>query len=572
MPSKKKLIITIVSLLIAVFIIGLTLFLKPLVDTYNLISQNNSFIEEGLNAVKLSEELEEAVEKKTAAGIDVIHYLVNVDLYPDKELISADVTVKVSAGGDGTNKIDLDFYDNMIIENVYVNGKKTRFTRTDKTISVNRNSTEFDTVDIRIIYKGTPKNLGFGSFNFTKVGDKKYVYTMNEPVYASTWLPCVDVPTDKALTDIFISNDSSMVSLSNGKMMNVSSSGSRKTYHWKTYYPVATYLIALYSANYKTYSQKYFTIENDTLDLFCYATPEKFEDIKKDFSDHTAYIKVFEELFGPYPFVNEKYGLAEFWWNYGAMESQTITGVGSKYISGRKFFADMLIHELAHHWWGNAISPKTWKDIWLNEGFATYSEALYFEKRSGFSALQSTLGQKFDTFDDGTLYNPVDNLFGRLIYDKGAWVLHMLRKELGDKNFFSILRMYFRRFKYGNASTEDFKILCESVHGKNLTYFFDQWIYKGEGIIFCDYEWTSLKKGEEYKVELNIEQTQDGYELFKFPVDIKIFFEDEKEPIILTKYVSNKKESFSLETKSKPNKVVIDPDKWLLAIFEEKIN
>ncbi len=569
MLSRTKTIIIYSSLIFIALAISTFLLIKPIVTTFNLFVQNDDVIEKSLNAIKVNDELKQAVERKPAVGIDVLHYLININLFPEQKIIKAEVTLKIIVDT-GAEKIDLDFYDDMNIESVTVNSKNTKFTRTEKNLSVYLGDSRSDTANIKIIYEGTPKSLGFGSFNFPKVGNRKYVYTMNEPIYASTWLPCIDIPTDKAFTDIFITNDSSMVSLSNGKLVNTITNGSRRTYHWKTFYPISTYLIALYSADYRTYLQKYISVEKDTIDLFCYATPKKFEDLKKDFADHPTYMRVFEELFGPYPFAKEKYGLAEFWWNYGAMESQTITGVGSKYISGHKFFADMLIHEFAHHWWGNAVSPKSWKDIWLNEGFATYSEAIYFEKKNGFTTLQSTLDSKFDTFDEGTLYNPIDNLFSRLIYDKGAWVLHMLRKEMGDKVFFSILRKYFEKFKYGNASTEDFKKLCENVSGKNLTHFFKQWIYEGEGIIFCDYDWTSKYVDSGYQVNLNIEQTQGGFELYKFPVDIKIFYENGEEPIIVTKYVYNKKESFSLDITSKPKKIVIDPDKWLLAIFNEK--
>ena len=138
------------------------------------------------------------------------------------------------------------------------------------------------------------------------------------------------------------------------------------------------------------------------------------------------------------------------------MENQTITGIGSQFITGKKFFADMMIHELSHHWWGDAVTVKSWKDIWLNEGFATYSEALYWEKKSGFNALKSTLSSKFSSFGSGTLYNPIGNLFSRMIYDKGAWVLHMLRKEIGDENFFTLLIIFFSKKYYRDKNVYRF--------------------------------------------------------------------------------------------------------------------
>jgi aminopeptidase N len=572
MQLRTKTIILFSTAVFIVLVAGSILLLKPLQDAIGFIAQNKDFISQGLKAIELKNELKDAVAKKEEPGLDVLHYNIGIDLYPDKHLIKGDIIIRMSLSGWTSDEINLDFYDNMKIKQVSIDGRKTDFIQKDKILSVLFKNKQSDTVDIRIVYEGTPQKLGFGSFCFPKVGGDNFVYTMNEPVYASTWMPCIDLPTDKALTDVYISNDSSMVSLSNGKLIDIALKGDRKIYHWKTFYPISTYLVALYSADYKTYSQKYISESRDTVNLFCYATPEKFEDLKRDFSDHAGYMKIFEELFGPYPFPKEKYGLAEFWWSLGAMESQTITGVGTNYISGRKFFSDMLIHELSHHWWGDAVTPKSWKDIWLNEGFATYSEGLYWEKKSGFSALQSTLNQKFDEFKNGTLYNPIDNLFSRMIYDKGAWVLHMLRKEIGDDNFFKTLKEYFKKYKYKNASTEDFKNICEKISDRNLKHFFDQWVYKGEGIIEIEYSWRTEKSGDGFLIKLNLEQQQNGYDTYKFPLNIKIIFEDGSEPQIVSKYVEQKNMDLSITTKSKPGKIILDQDKWLLAVFNRKEN
>jgi aminopeptidase N len=440
-----------------------------------------------------------------------------------------------------------------------------KYDRSEKLLSIHKPDLNIDTADIKIVYEGTPKNLGFGSFNFERIENHNQVYTLNEPVYASTWIPCVDLPDDKALADIFITNDSSYVSVSNGKLIDVNTNGKRKTYHWKTIYPISTYLMALYSANYTSVSQKYLSVSGDTMNISYYALPKNIENAKRDFSDHPKYIKTFEELFGAYPFVKEKYSVAEFWWQSGAMENQTITGIGSNYISGRKFFSDMLIHELAHHWWGNAVGPKTWKDIWLNEGFATYSEALYWEKQSDIRALQSTLRSKFGMFPKGTLYNPGDAIFGSLVYNKGAWVLHMLRKEVGDEKFFKILRTYFKKYEYGNASTNDFKIVCEDIAKKNLKIFFDQWVFKGEGIIELDGTWSVKKIGENFITTIKIKQLQNGYDIYKFPLDIKLVSAKEEGSETSTVRIEGREVILNLESKNKTIDIILDPDGWLLA-------
>ncbi len=222
-----------------------------------------------------------------------------------------------------------------------------------------------------------------------------------------------------------------------------------------------------------------------------YVFPKQLENAKIDFAEHPQYIHFFAKTFGEYPFIKEKYGVAEFLWQLGAMEHQTITGIGSNFVSGHNFFRDIYVHELAHQWWGDAISPKSWNDIWLNEGFATYCEALYYEHKSGKKALISTmLSKKQDNFK-GKLIEPGDDMFSATIYDKGAWVLHMLRWQVGDSTFFNILREYYKEYKYKSASTKDFQSVCEKISSQDLSQFFNQWVYDGEGNITLIYDWNS---------------------------------------------------------------------------------
>lgn len=536
------------------------------------IYQNLSFISKTGKIISIASQLKDFDEKKlekynpaSQRAVDVRHYTIKIDLYPEQKKIIGDVDITLRMFDRNADKVDLNFYDNLKIKKVEFNGTDVSFDRSGKILAVHKSEKNLDSADIRIVYEGTPENLGFGSFSFGEEEGSQTVYSLSEPVFASTWFPCIDLPDDKALADIYITNDTSMVSLSNGKLMDIQTHKSRRTYHWKTFYPISTYLVALCSAKYKTFSEKYVSVSRDTVNLYCYALTKEFEDLKNDFSDHPDYIRTFEKLFGPYPFPKEKYAVAEFWWQMGAMENQTVTGVGSNFISGHKFFSDMLIHELAHHWWGDAVGPKTWKDVWLNEGFATYSVALYWEKRSGFRALQSTMTSKIGSFDTGTLYNPGNAIFSPLVYDKGAWVLHMLRKEVGDSSFFRILRQYFKEYKYGNASTNDFKNVCEKVSSRNLNQFFNQWVFKGEGTIKLDYAWNTKQTGQTFSTIIHIKQLQKGYDIYKFPLDIKAIFDKDDQFTVTTEQINSKEQEIKLETKKKPTKIVLDPDGWLLA-------
>jgi aminopeptidase N len=168
-------------------------------------------------------------------------------------------------------------------------------------------------------------------------------------------------------------------------------------------------------------------------------------------------------------------------------------------------------------------------------------------------------------FPNGTLYNPGNALFSRMIYDKGAWVLHMLRKEIGDQLFFEVLRDYFKEYKYSNASTADFKNLCERISKKNLNKFFDQWIYKGEGIIELNAVWSSQKAGEKYISTIKIKQLQKGYDIYKFPLDIKLISEKAEESETSSMMIDAREVILKIESKYKPADLMLDPDGWLLA-------
>jgi aminopeptidase N len=555
--------LTIIGIILTVFVV------IPQLKSYSFIFNNaTENFSVGVSLSEVDNSFIEEYKPKYQRAFDVLHYNIDIQLFPAKEEIKGDVEIKILVNDNSQKEIELNFYDNLKIDLLTLNSKKTEYKREEKKLILKVENNFTDTIFIKAVYHGKPKRLGFGSFTFDKSYQEPLVYTLSEPVFASTWFPCIDVPDDKAMADIFITNDSTYTSLSNGKLIAIQTVGSKKKFHWKTYYPISTYLISIYSANYRSFSDKYISINGDTVNLYCYATARNFDNAVKDFSDHKEYLRVFEELFGEYPFPKEKYAVAEFGWNFGAMEHQTITGLGSRYITGKKFFQDMIIHELAHHWWGNAVGLKTWKDIWLNEGFSTYSEALYWEKKSGFDALKTTLQPKFGEFSTSTLFNPEINMFIKMVYDKGAWVLHMLRKEIGDDLFFKLLKTYYSTYKYKNASTDDFKNLAQNISNKNLTHFFDQWVYKGIGIIELDVNWSVTKKNDSYLTKVYLNQLQNGYDIYKFPIDIKFVSDSSSNSLVKTFYVERKKETFSFISKYKTWEIIIDPDKWLLAKYK----
>lgn len=500
---------------------------------------------------------------------DVLHYDINIDLYPENKTLKGDVLITGVIRDSELSRLDLNFYDNMEISYLSLNGKKREFDNDGSRLSIPVGKDDSDTLRVRIVYSGTPKKLGLASFSFDKFEGKPLVYTLNEPVFASTWFPCNDKPDDKALLDIKITNGKDNISVSNGLLKEVTEKSGRKTYHWQTVYPISTYLICMYSGHYTHFNENYVSAEGDSMKIDYYVFPRHLEMAKTDFSGHPEMISFFSKTFGEYPFIKEKYGVAEFLWQMGAMEHQTITGIGSNFLNGRRFFNEFYIHELAHQWWGNAVGPATWKDIWLNEGFASYCEALYAEHKAGPDALRSTMLSKYHDNFSGKLYDPGNDLFTSTVYDKGAWVVHMLRREVGDSAFFSILREYFRLYKYKTASTKDLADVCRSVSGKDLQHFFRQWVYEGEGIINLRYGMKQVKSGNGYKVQIYLKQTQSGFDTYKFPLEISFKLENENASFNKIFYIDSREKNIELDTGSKVKTLEFDPQNWLLASIKE---
>lgn len=501
-------------------------------------------------------------------SIDILHYNLLLDLNIEEKILSGTATLTAVKNLDLEPEltIELNLYDNLIVNSIKVNGNETEYSRNKNRIFIQPAEDLKDTFKIEIVYSGTPKRSRFDGFVFGEVNGQSLVYNISEPIYAPTWFPCDDDPSDKALLDIKITNDSQFVSVSNGKLINVEVVGAKKTYYYKTAYPISTYLVAVYSAPYITFYDVYRGLdEKDSMKIEYYVMPEHYDQAKIDFAEQLDMMQTLSSIFGEYPFIKEKYGIAEFLWNYGAMENQTITGVGYAFVSGNDFFKDTYVHELAHHWWGNSVGPKTWNDIWLNEGFATYSEALYAEAKHGKDALTSKMQSKFSDNFRGTLYAPKD-LFGETIYEKGAWVLHMLRYEIGDTAFFKALHSYYDLYKYSNASVEDFKSVCENISKIKLEKFFDQWVYSGTDNIFCSYTFSFNDNKREGVI--NIVQEPQTYEEFHFPLEIKFDFVDgsfEIQKVYIAEMEKDVKFKFDREIQT----IHLDPDSRLLGMFKK---
>jgi len=520
----------------------------------------------GLISSSYPQTLKDGYISENQYKIDVIKYDLFIDVNSELKKINARIEITGLIIDSSLVSLDLNFNYALTIKELIFNNSKPDYTHKKTNLSINIIEPLPDTFKLKIKYEGKPKSFGPYGFVFGEVNKQSLVYTLNQPEYASAWFPCNDIPSDKAMLEIRIRNKKENISVSNGKLIQIDEDETHKTYHWKTFYPISTYLIALYSAPYEYFTDEWI-YNSDTLSVEYYVMPEHLENARKDFAMHNDMLNYFSDTFGEYPFMKEKYGVAEFLWNFGAMEHQTMTGIGYTFVSGNNFFRDIYAHEMAHQWWGNAVGLKSWDDIWLSEGFATYSEALYNEYKFGRDALRSFMLSKFDENFTGTLYSP-DNLFSSLVYDKGAWVLHMLRYEVGDTIFINILRKYFEDFKYSAASVYDFKDVCEQVSEKDLHKFFDQWLFTGDDQIKIEYSYDITEKDKIFLLNITTEQIQSGYLEYHFPIEFMVIYEDGSEDIVKT-YINSRMQKTEFKSIKKPKDIIPDPFNWLLANFNK---
>src|SRR4029079_13955605 len=294
------------------------------------------------------------------------------------------------------------------------------------------------------------------------------------------------------------------------------------------------FLLSVAVTNYAKFEDTYTAMDGRTMPLMFYVYPEHLALAEQKFAVTRQAMQIFAPLFGEYPFLTEKYGMAEFPWS-GGMEHQTMTSMGGNVIGSLASSNQSIIaHELAHQWWGDLVTLRTWDDIWLNEGFATYSEVLFFERLSNLDP-----GELMSrSYDDGKMFgrmggtvtaenlaDPFDDTGA--VYTKGAWTLHMLRHLMGDAAFFDALKDYRERFAFGNASTKDFQQVCEQHYGAELDWFFSQWIYAtGRPFYKVSTDISSADQSGNYTVKLTLKQKQSqeipgrAEKVFIMPLDV----------------------------------------------------
>lgn len=490
---------------------------------------------------------------------DVHFYGLDLELNPSTQILQGTVLVGAAVVGSPIASLDLNLQDNMAVLEVRAGGLATGFSRSAHilTINLDRQYLPGEQVSVEIDYAGNPESADFG---WDTYGGEPLIWTLSEPYGARKWWPCKDLNTDKAdSVDINVTVPDNLIPVSNGLLDEVTvPAPGQHTYHWRERYPIVPYLVAVTAHPFMVLHDQYQSLLGGPMPLDYYIIPE-WVDEATAFDIVPNMMVAFAAAFSEYPFVNEKYGHVHFPWG-GGMEHQTMTSLGY-WIYNHGIIA----HELGHQWFGDLVTCADFRHIWLNEGFATWTEAYWREVSEGESAYHDEMALA-RYLGPGSIFveNPTNSsvIFDYdLTYRKASWVPHMLRHILGDTDFFFAVRQYLDLYGHDSATTEQLQAVMEDVSGRDLTAFFQQWIY-GEFYPIYDYSWDWWANGDGYRVSLRVEQSQTLTGLFTMPLDVVI--QTAGGPVDFVIENSEQIQYYHFQVDDPVTAILLDPDHWVL--------
>ena len=523
-------------------------------------------------------------------NIDVLNYVFRLTLSDETDAITGQATIDLRFRVDGIAEVRLDLIGvnaegkGMVVTAVASDGNRVAFSHTgdELFIPLSAPSRANQRVQFTIEYHGVPATgLIIGP---NKHGDRTF-FSDNWPNKARNWLPTIDHPYDKARAEFVVTAPDHYQVISNGLKVEETDlpDGMRLT-HWIQSVPIATWLYVLGVARFAV--QHVGEYEGKSIQTWVYT-----QDRDAGFHDFAVPTKQVLEFYGDYvgPFSYEKLANVQSNSVGGGMEAASAIFYGDASVTGERSvrWRNVIIHEIAHQWFGNAVTEYDWDDVWLSEGFATYFTLLFIEHAYGrdefVEGLESSRRRVLAFYEDRPDYRVVhDNLtdMGQVTtgmqYQKGSWTLHMLRGIVGDDAFWRGIRAYYRTYRDRNATTDDFRRAMEEASGKDLSGFFRQWLYRGGTPKYVGGWWYDAGAGT-VEVELNQVQGEgegEGDYFFQMPIQVGIYAEDESRPrprieVLQVNEINNR---FTIRVDREPAAVVLDPDTWVLmeAKFERR--
>lgn len=511
-------------------------------------------------------------------NIDIKHYIFQLDLSDNNDVIIGTTQVTVLFKQAGIHSIRLDLIKKsaerknkgMEIDAVLVNNSLVQYAHENDALLIYlpKNSSVNENITFTIKYHGIPLDgLRIGA---TKFGDRSF-FNENWPNRGRHWLPILDHPSDKATSEFIVKAPSHYKVVSNGLLLEESDLGNNiKLTHWKQSVPVSSWLFVLGVAD---FAIKYVDEFNGkSIQTWVYA-----KNREAGFYDFDEPSKKVLEFYTDYvgPFAYEKLANIQTPSVNGGMETSSAIFYGEDLVNGKRDerIRNVVIHEIAHQWFGNAVTEVNWNDAWLSEGFATFFTLLFIEKEYGKEEYNKGIIKAKKAVFDISLKIPnfsivaertaeKEQVTNGLTYQKGAWVLHMLRDLIGEANFKNGIQSYYRKFFNANASTDDFRIEMEKASGKNLKAFFKQWLYQPVNpTIDLKWRFDSVHK----IININLTQTQMTNFDFNLPIEIACYVKGKKQPTILKMNLNKKQFNPSFKLNGQLEKVEMDPRNILLA-------
>jgi aminopeptidase N len=495
-------------------------------------------------------------------ALDVIHYEIAIELADENDAISATTRVHVRMRQDGITGMWLDL-EAMKVNRLKVGSVDRSFTQRDGRISFgfDRRYLRDETAMIEIQYHGRPGAAGL-LIGTNRHGRRVY-FAENWPDKARFWFPSIDHPSDKATVDFSVTANAKYDVVANGRLVETRLlNAGRKLTRWNERVPIPTYCMVIGVAEFSVTQAGHAS----TIPLMVYAYPQDAAAASRMFAQSSSILGFFSNLIGPFPY--EKLAQVEATTRIGGMENASAIFYQEREFQRTEGSERLVAHEIAHQWFGDSITQDDWDHLWLSEGFATYFANLFQEHLQGPGSMKSTMAQAAEAIKryhgtrpvaliDPELTEPAKKL-NAFNYQKGAWILHMLRRMLGDGVFFKGIRRYHSLYFGRNASTEDFQQVIESESGISLTAFFRQWCYQPGWPV---YEITWRWDADAGEVEMRFHQAQTTG-LFDMPLQIVFGAGNRRDA--RTVRISTQDQAVRLKLDGRPSSLEIDPDGWLL--------
>ena len=507
--------------------------------------------------------------------IDAINYAFNIELSDKSDQISCELIVDIRFLGSGVKELRLDLINassklgnkGMVVSEVSSNGKMLSFSHKNDELIIHlpKPSLIEQLSKYKIKYKGIPQSgLIIGD---NKHGDRTF-FSDNWPNLARHWLATIDHPYDKAMCEFIVTAPDHYQIISNGLKIEESNiNNNKRVTHWKQSVPIASWLFVLGAADFAVQ----YVDEFEGKSIQTWVFKQDREAGFYDFSEPTKKVlKFYSDNIGPFSY--EKLANIQSNSVSGGMEAASAILYSDNSVVGDRNvrWRNVVIHEIAHQWFGNSVTQYDWDDVWLSEGFATYFTLLFIEHEYGreefVKGLESSQKSVDSFYDKNPKYQIVHdnlknmkNVTSSQTYQKGSWILHMLRGFLGNEVFWEGIKVYYNKYRDLNATTSDFKNIMEDVSNKDLNLFFDQWLYN-PGIFKLKGNWKYNNKNQ---IIINIKQIQNDGSLFKMPIEVGIIYDDNVDHLEIIE-VSKKSNSFIINVKKEPKNVILDPNYWIL--------